>query len=497
VYAGKIVAQSAEAAFNKILDALKECGIKSKPRGFEITEIINANIVITNPRNRIIACKERNFSAPYAFGELAWYLSGNNNLDAMEYYSSFQAECSDDGETLNSAYGARIFGIHPDGKGLKSYYQKIEFNQWNECVKKLKNDRDTRQAIIHLHTPNDKQTKDEVCTLTLQFLIRNDKLHMITNMRSNDLILGFTYDVFAFTMMQELMANELGIELGNYYHNVGSMHVYTKEFYHSDVDYLEQHTRINLPPMQKFNFTVSSKQIAKFIDYERYIRNNNEQFDLLWQNCFENEFEALYKCAFLIKANAKNKKYNLQQLNCQIVRDAGFENAADILQIYCKNEKQNKKYIVEGPDAIGKSTFIKKFANKQDFDIVHFVKPSSNFDFYNNYKIHFVNDRNEILDRSFLSEVVYSKVLGRECMIDDDTLNELLEIAKKQNVNFIFKIADTQEQLEILKSRLAGNGDEVLLDKIEEINEEYKIIIKDMMEKGFKISVFDAFGKKS
>jgi thymidylate kinase len=128
---------------------------------------------------------------------------------------------------------------------------------------------------------------------------------------------------------------------------------------------------------------------------------------------------------------------------------------------------------------------------------VHFVKPSSNFDFYNNYKIHFVNDRNEILDRSFLSEVVYSKVLGRECMIDDDTLNELLEIAKKQNVNFIFKIADTQEQLEILKSRLAGNGDEVLLDKIEEINEEYKIIIKDMMEKGFKISVFDAFGKKS
>jgi thymidylate kinase len=292
------------------------------------------------------------------------------------------------------------------------------------------------------------------------------------------------------------MANELGIELGNYYHNAGSMHVYTKEFYHKDFDYLEQHTRIDLPSMQKFDFTVGSQQIAKFIDYERHIRNNHEDYDLLNQSDFDNEFEALYKGAFLIKANAKNKKYSLQQLNCQIVRDAGFENAADILQIYCKNEKQNKKYIVEGPDAIGKSTFIKKFANKQDFDIVHFVKPSSSFDFYNNYKIHFINGRNEILDRSFLSEVVYSKVLGRKCRIDDYTLNELLEIAKKQNVNFIFKIADTQEQIEILKLRLAGNGDEVLLEKIEEINEEYKIIIKDMLEKGFRISIFDAFGKK-
>ena len=49
-------------------------------------------------------------------------------------------------------------------------------------------------------------------------------------MRSNDLWLGFPYDVFQFTCMQVLMSMELGIELGSYTHIAGSLHMYKRDF---------------------------------------------------------------------------------------------------------------------------------------------------------------------------------------------------------------------------------------------------------------------------
>ena len=49
-------------------------------------------------------------------------------------------------------------------------------------------------------------------------------------MRSNDLWLGFPFDVFQFANMQVLMAMELGVELGTYTHIAGSLHLYERDF---------------------------------------------------------------------------------------------------------------------------------------------------------------------------------------------------------------------------------------------------------------------------
>jgi len=64
----------------------------------------------------------------------------------------------------------------------------------------------------------------------MQFLVRDSKLHAIVYMRSNDAIWGLPYDVFLFTMLQELLASELGLQLGTYTHTVGSLHLYEKHF---------------------------------------------------------------------------------------------------------------------------------------------------------------------------------------------------------------------------------------------------------------------------
>jgi thymidylate synthase len=53
-------------------------------------------------------------------------------------------------------------------------------------------------------------------------------LHQVASMRSSDLILGIAYDIPAFTLFQELLALELGVECGSYTHTSNSLHIYSR-----------------------------------------------------------------------------------------------------------------------------------------------------------------------------------------------------------------------------------------------------------------------------
>lgn len=211
---------TATQAFDEIYEELHrqyEDGFNQPSRAGEVVgEILNAHIVIQDPTRGIVNSDTRKMPMRYAIGELAWYMSGSNKVKDIEKYSKFWGNLTDDGETLNSAYGYRIF-------------EKFGFDQWGYIKSMLTKDPLSRQAIIHIKDPSPHPTKDTPCTLTLQFQIRDNKLYMTTNMRSNDIWLGFPYDVFAFTFFQVKLAMELDCDLGSYTHNAGSLHLYRKD----------------------------------------------------------------------------------------------------------------------------------------------------------------------------------------------------------------------------------------------------------------------------
>jgi thymidylate synthase len=195
------------------------------PRGQKIREKLGIKFEITDPRQRILCIPQRKFSVQYMIAEFLWYLSGNDSTEWISTYSSFWKKISDDGKTANSAYGARIFKSHPRIAGS-------QLIQWNHTIEELKKDPDSRRAIIHIKSPWDSvQAKLDVpCTLALQFFVRNGKVDLVVNMRSSDLILGIAYDIPAFTFLQELMALELGLDVGRYIHISNSLHIYEKHF---------------------------------------------------------------------------------------------------------------------------------------------------------------------------------------------------------------------------------------------------------------------------
>ncbi len=202
-----------------VLKELLENGRRVKPRGSWVKEITAFGFRLSNPRARLIYSPARKMNLMFAVGELLWYLRGTNLSEIISFYNKRYPNYSDDGRTLHGAYGVRLFTDTFTG-----------FVQWDKTLELLKKDPDTRQAVINIHMPQDLDatSKDIPCTCYLQFLIRDNKLECIVNMRSNDIIWGTCYDVFSFTMMQEIMARQLGIEVGPYSHFAGSMHIYDK-----------------------------------------------------------------------------------------------------------------------------------------------------------------------------------------------------------------------------------------------------------------------------
>lgn len=225
-----------EAYYDLVDSVYNKFDFECAPRGQKIREIICASFVIQDPRNRLLYIPERKFSLQYVVAEILWYMLGDNTTEWIGNYSSMWNGISDDGVTANSAYGSRIFKAHDyhhfHAEG--SYHSELprDWTQWKFVKEELKRDPDSRRAVIHIRQPQDSYlaTKDVPCTNTLQFFIRDKKLMLVVNMRSTDLIFGLGNDVPAFTFMQEMMAFELGIELGPYVHVSNSLHVYERHF---------------------------------------------------------------------------------------------------------------------------------------------------------------------------------------------------------------------------------------------------------------------------
>lgn len=153
----------------------------------------------------------------YMLGELTWYLSADNSLEFISKFGKMWGSLTDDGKTCNSAYGYLLMSE--------------PFNQIEQVIQILKNDKNSRRAVMNINRPDMFRgtTKDSPCTISVQYMIRNSKLHCFVNMRSNDVWLGLPYDIVFFTELQKYVAARLSVDVGFYYHNAASLHLYDRD----------------------------------------------------------------------------------------------------------------------------------------------------------------------------------------------------------------------------------------------------------------------------
>jgi len=201
-----------------VLSELLVHGEQTDPSKGQALEVFGARLELTNPCARLSRSEARGriFSC---LGELCWYLSGTRDAEHIKYYLSHYGD-SEEAGMIYGGYGPRLFDYEGTDQ-IRYVCQRLRANKWS------------RRAVVQLFDHQDvvEEHKDVPCTCTLQFLVRHDRLQLIAYMRSNDAHLGLPHDIFAFTMLQELVARSIGVPLGSYIHSVGSLHLYN-----SDID---------------------------------------------------------------------------------------------------------------------------------------------------------------------------------------------------------------------------------------------------------------------
>lgn len=180
--------------------------------------LFNAGFYIENPTlNNIEDSRvERGWSQEYAEAEWQWYLSADPNIKKLgELYGKVPAiwkRMADHNGNVNSNYG----------------WQWCRENQLDKVIKMLKANPETRQATISIYDGKEINLydNDTPCTYAVQFTILHDRLDMSVLMRSNDLWYGFCNDQYQFSNLQMLVAHELNIPVGIYYHYAHNLHLY-------------------------------------------------------------------------------------------------------------------------------------------------------------------------------------------------------------------------------------------------------------------------------
>ena len=214
-----VTSDTLDGLLRDVLTMLLEQEELIKAHRGDFKEVFGACLHLTNPLARLSRSESKG-KIYSALGEFLWYLSGDTRLDFIDYYvpGRFQSE-SDDQVLVRGGYGDRL----RVWRGL---------NQIDNVIKVLTDSRTSRRAVIQLFDASDivQRFASIPCTCTLQFLARGERLHMFVSMRSNDAFIGLPHDVFAFTMLQEMVARSLGMDVGEYKHCAGSLHLYERDF---------------------------------------------------------------------------------------------------------------------------------------------------------------------------------------------------------------------------------------------------------------------------
>ena len=211
----KLIYKNPTEAFEKTYELIMSEGIITS---IGTKAIYDYGFVILNPLDRVIETPWRKFKPQYAEREFQWYLSGDRSVEEIKKYAPIWDKMHSGDNIVNSNYG----------------WQWQRNGQLKKCVEQLRANKSTRQAWLTIFDGKEKDqyAYDTPCTLSVGFSVLpgSNSLDITVLMRSNDLVFGFCNDQYCWSRLQEIVAGELGLDVGTYYHFSHDMHIYERHF---------------------------------------------------------------------------------------------------------------------------------------------------------------------------------------------------------------------------------------------------------------------------
>lgn len=215
----ELIVRNVNEAYKEGWWKLRTYGVLEQSRNGEV--LVMKEPVMTTyraPTERVLFSATRDANPVFHLMESLWMIAGRHDVESLLPFNSGYGKYAEADGNVHGAYGFRWrFNFAKD--------------QLQEIVAELKRDRDSRRAVLAMWDPFRMDMEgwaDTPCNTHIYFDLRGGKLNMTVCCRSNDMLWGaYGANVVHFSILQELIALELGATCGDYRQFSNNFHVYT------------------------------------------------------------------------------------------------------------------------------------------------------------------------------------------------------------------------------------------------------------------------------
>lgn len=211
--------------YQQIIKDLLKKGVRefSERTGLECAVLPGVHFSIDPEKDGFPLLTLRKIPVKSIIAEQIWFLSGARKPeDFLRNYTKIWDAFTNPGDVVTVAYGYR-------------WRKHFGRDQIKSLIELLKKEPSSRQAVVVTWDPasdglGTTKKANVPCPYTFTVNIFGGKLHLHNIVRSNDMILGFPFDVAGFCLLQYILAQELGVGVGTYSHSISNAHIYENHY---------------------------------------------------------------------------------------------------------------------------------------------------------------------------------------------------------------------------------------------------------------------------
>ena len=190
--------------------------------------------------------------------ELLWFLKGSTNISYLKKNNiRIWDEWADDNGELGPIYGNqwRSWGSS-DG---------TQIDQVELLLNNIRSNPDSRRHIVSAWNVGDlDKMKLPPCHILFQFYVHDNKLSCQLYQRSADIFLGVPFNIASYALLTMMIADQLGLEYGEFIHTLGDAHIYLN---HKEQVNEQLKRKVKVLPTLKINNNVDSIFDYKYEDF--------------------------------------------------------------------------------------------------------------------------------------------------------------------------------------------------------------------------------------
>jgi len=174
----------------------------------------------------LLTTKKVNFGA--MLHEVLWYLSGEDHIRNLQKHTKIWDAWADEKGNLETAYGRywRRFPSAQVNPGTGEY-EVVEVDQIGRVIDLLKTDPTSRRMVVTAWEPgNALSSKLPPCHYTFAFNVIENRLNCHLTQRSGDIAIGIPFNLAAYALLTQILAQEAGLGLGSFSHTIVDAHIY-------------------------------------------------------------------------------------------------------------------------------------------------------------------------------------------------------------------------------------------------------------------------------